>query len=295
MEPTAGQVLVCGLDMASNSTKISDLMGICPQHDVLWGGLTAREHMQLYGRLKVRVRGRSIVQFVCVWGGVKVDHENTRFKFGALIQAVYCVFGQPNIIFLAVICILSKPPIAFWVTVAHQKSVLTWILRNISFSCGHRPSTAPHTGVQCMLHRELLVTGRTSKLPPRAPPFEKTNKKIPHLAQSIRNHMRTNGLRSFHWRLPRQIEGKVWYDTDRICWMESGTSMIIKLIKYAIQNKALSQTCNNKPQGNGSQAKRQQPETDKEHRNVKKIHQPSKCRKCPAQDPLRCLVSGVEL
>lgn len=56
MEPTAGQVLVCGLDMATNSSKISDLMGICPQHDVLWGGLTAREHLKLYGRLKVTTR-----------------------------------------------------------------------------------------------------------------------------------------------------------------------------------------------------------------------------------------------
>ncbi|MEW5307614.1 MAG: hypothetical protein WDW36_009993 [Sanguina aurantia] len=52
MEPTAGQVLVCGMDMATHSSKISDLMGICPQHDVLWGGLTAREHLKLYGRLK---------------------------------------------------------------------------------------------------------------------------------------------------------------------------------------------------------------------------------------------------
>merc|ERR1711968_410963 len=27
-------------------------MGVCPQHDVLWGSLTAREHLLFYGRLK---------------------------------------------------------------------------------------------------------------------------------------------------------------------------------------------------------------------------------------------------
>ncbi len=28
------------------------VLGVCPQHDVLWGDLTALEHMQLFGSLK---------------------------------------------------------------------------------------------------------------------------------------------------------------------------------------------------------------------------------------------------
>ena len=28
------------------------LMGVCPQHDLLWDTLTGREHLLFYGRLK---------------------------------------------------------------------------------------------------------------------------------------------------------------------------------------------------------------------------------------------------
>merc|ERR1719164_446521 len=33
-------------------TPIHSMMGVCPQHDVLWGDLTAREHLLFFGRLK---------------------------------------------------------------------------------------------------------------------------------------------------------------------------------------------------------------------------------------------------
>jgi ABC-type multidrug transport system ATPase subunit len=31
---------------------IYTLMGVCPQHDLLWETLTGREHLLFYGRLK---------------------------------------------------------------------------------------------------------------------------------------------------------------------------------------------------------------------------------------------------
>ena len=31
---------------------IRNALGVCPQHDVLWGNLTANEHMKLFGDLK---------------------------------------------------------------------------------------------------------------------------------------------------------------------------------------------------------------------------------------------------
>jgi len=31
---------------------IYSLMGVCPQHDLLWETLTGREHLMFYGRLK---------------------------------------------------------------------------------------------------------------------------------------------------------------------------------------------------------------------------------------------------
>ena len=32
--------------------SIRNMLGVCPQHDVLWGDLTANEHMKLFGYLK---------------------------------------------------------------------------------------------------------------------------------------------------------------------------------------------------------------------------------------------------
>lgn len=41
-----------GLDIQSHMAEIHGLMGVCHQHDLLWGGLTAREHLLFYARLK---------------------------------------------------------------------------------------------------------------------------------------------------------------------------------------------------------------------------------------------------
>merc|ERR1712166_1090701 len=41
---------------------IHQTMGVCPQHDVLWSDLTAREHLLFYGRLKGDVLEREVVE-----------------------------------------------------------------------------------------------------------------------------------------------------------------------------------------------------------------------------------------
>lgn len=50
--PTAGTATVEGLDVRVDMDRIYPLMGVCPQHDILWETLTAREHLAFYGRLK---------------------------------------------------------------------------------------------------------------------------------------------------------------------------------------------------------------------------------------------------
>ena len=51
--------MLCGLFEPSDGNAyatelqaIHQTMGVCPQHDVLWSDLTAREHLLFYGRLK---------------------------------------------------------------------------------------------------------------------------------------------------------------------------------------------------------------------------------------------------
>ncbi|PNH06224.1 ABC transporter A family member 8 [Tetrabaena socialis] len=52
MEPSSGSVYVCGLPLATEAPAVARLVGICPQHDVLWPTLTGREHARLFGRIK---------------------------------------------------------------------------------------------------------------------------------------------------------------------------------------------------------------------------------------------------
>lgn len=42
----------CSFDLAQDMGSVYSLMGACPQHDLLWSGLTGREHLLFYGRLK---------------------------------------------------------------------------------------------------------------------------------------------------------------------------------------------------------------------------------------------------
>jgi hypothetical protein len=52
LEPTHGTALIGGYDIRSDMGSIYSLMGVCPQHDLLWETLTGREHLTFYGRLK---------------------------------------------------------------------------------------------------------------------------------------------------------------------------------------------------------------------------------------------------
>jgi ABC-type multidrug transport system fused ATPase/permease subunit len=49
---TAGDALVYNLSVKKSISAIRKIMGICPQHDILFDDLTAREHIQLYAGLK---------------------------------------------------------------------------------------------------------------------------------------------------------------------------------------------------------------------------------------------------
>lgn len=48
----AGTATIEGLDIRSDMADIYAMMGVCPQHDLLWETLTGREHLLFYGRLK---------------------------------------------------------------------------------------------------------------------------------------------------------------------------------------------------------------------------------------------------
>jgi ABC-type multidrug transport system ATPase subunit len=50
--PSYGTGTICGFDILEEMDEIRKILGICPQHDILWSELTPREHLILFGRLK---------------------------------------------------------------------------------------------------------------------------------------------------------------------------------------------------------------------------------------------------
>lgn len=50
--PSSGLAQVSGLDIVGSMDEIREQLGVCPQHDILWPELTAREHLQLFAQLK---------------------------------------------------------------------------------------------------------------------------------------------------------------------------------------------------------------------------------------------------
>ena len=50
--PTHGKVFVSGLDVEYDISSIQQTIGVCPQDDLLWDELTAREHMHIHASFK---------------------------------------------------------------------------------------------------------------------------------------------------------------------------------------------------------------------------------------------------
>ena len=49
---TSGDAYVFGHSAKYDMDSIREIMGICPQHDILWDQLTGKEHLQLFAGLK---------------------------------------------------------------------------------------------------------------------------------------------------------------------------------------------------------------------------------------------------
>lgn len=62
--PTHGKVFLNGLDIDHDVTEIQQSIGVCPQHDLLWDELTAREHMLLTAAFKGCVIGKPLLKAV---------------------------------------------------------------------------------------------------------------------------------------------------------------------------------------------------------------------------------------
>ena len=50
--PSTGKMEVGGLAVSENLAQVRRMLGVCPQHDILFDTLTAREHLILFAQIK---------------------------------------------------------------------------------------------------------------------------------------------------------------------------------------------------------------------------------------------------
>jgi len=104
--PTLGDARIYGQSVVSDMDNIRKIMGVCPQHDILWNELTAREHLEIFAELKHvdrRIRKQTVEEKLDDVGLLDVgDHLVASYSGGMkrrLSVAVSCI-GEPKIIFM---------------------------------------------------------------------------------------------------------------------------------------------------------------------------------------------------
>jgi ABC-type multidrug transport system ATPase subunit len=102
---TGGTAVVNGYDLRTDIEQIHQMMGVCPQDNVLWEDLTAEEHLLFFGRIK-NMRGKELdnavqanLEAVNLWGESK---RAGQFSGGMKRRlAVACAFmGNPKLVLL---------------------------------------------------------------------------------------------------------------------------------------------------------------------------------------------------
>jgi ABC-type multidrug transport system ATPase subunit len=106
LEPDQGNAYFYGLTITEDLDAIRNILGVCPQHDVLWGDLTAYEHMQLFGHLKGIPRENMATEIQALLDEVQLNHvanHRVRTYSGGMkrrLSVALSFLGDPSIIFL---------------------------------------------------------------------------------------------------------------------------------------------------------------------------------------------------
>lgn len=90
LDATSGSIQIEGHSVHSGMEGIAGLVGICPQHDLLWESLTGREHLLFYARLHAFTVSKHISSsWPCC--GLGTDSKESLMQFRILASYVDCV------------------------------------------------------------------------------------------------------------------------------------------------------------------------------------------------------------
>jgi ABC-type multidrug transport system ATPase subunit len=86
VEPSGGEMEIAGLAVGENLAQVRRLLGVCPQHDILFDSLTAMEHLLLFAQIKGMTRAEAAeeaAQKLSLVGLLDVaDHRVSTFSGG---------------------------------------------------------------------------------------------------------------------------------------------------------------------------------------------------------------------
>ncbi len=104
--PTRGTAFLQGFSILSQMQRIYSIMGVCPQHDLLWPTLTAQEHLNFYGTLKnltgdaLKMATAQCLRSVNLYD---VRDSQARTFSGGMkrrLSAAIALVGEPLVVFL---------------------------------------------------------------------------------------------------------------------------------------------------------------------------------------------------
>eukprot|EP00340_Litonotus_pictus_P000459 CAMPEP_0170514168 /NCGR_PEP_ID=MMETSP0209-20121228/708_1 /TAXON_ID=665100 ORGANISM="Litonotus pictus, Strain P1" /NCGR_SAMPLE_ID=MMETSP0209 /ASSEMBLY_ACC=CAM_ASM_000301 /LENGTH=1106 /DNA_ID=CAMNT_0010798131 /DNA_START=1 /DNA_END=3321 /DNA_ORIENTATION=+ len=104
IKPTEGSAKVYGLDLLEDN--VEQMVGLCPQHDILWEELTAEEHVILYSHLR-NIKPELVNHMVKKYlKSVNLDNQQkneVRTYSGGMkrrLSILLCTIGEPKVVFL---------------------------------------------------------------------------------------------------------------------------------------------------------------------------------------------------
>jgi ABC-type Na+ transport system ATPase subunit NatA len=105
-KPTAGTAYICGFDLRTHMHKIYELIGVCPQFDILWPLLTVKETLRFYCLMKGATPSAAGEQAQLHARSVDLMHVSSRMV-GKLsggmkrrVSLAISLVGDPKVVFL---------------------------------------------------------------------------------------------------------------------------------------------------------------------------------------------------
>ena len=93
-----------GKQLGTDNDEISEMIGICPQFDILWGDLSSREHLKILSKLKLdHVSDSDIAARLADVKLTKVaDNPSSTYSGGMKrrLSVAISTIGNPKIIFM---------------------------------------------------------------------------------------------------------------------------------------------------------------------------------------------------